>query len=100
MSREEAVDRMSQCNKIRIRSRGKTTKPRQVGCLDFNFLSDFENGAETAGGTSEPAEEGPSTLKPPSAFMETDRNLPESSSPGNSKNVEKKLLMESRGEEE
>ena len=36
--------------------------------------------------TTEPADEGTSTLEPPSAFMGTNRNLPESSSPRNSKN--------------
>ena len=36
-----------------------------------------------------------STLQPPSAFMEMKRNLPESSSPGNSKNNEQKILLES-----
>ena len=35
------------------------------------------------------------TLEPPSAFLGTNRNLPESSSPSNSKNAEQKLLMES-----
>ena len=38
-----------------------------VSSLDFNFLSDFESGADA--------------LEPPSAFMETNRNLPESGSP-------------------
>ena len=28
-----------------------------MSILDFNFLCDFENGTETAGGTTEPAEE-------------------------------------------
>ena len=51
--------------------------------LDFNFLSEFENGADALE-TTEPADEGTSTMEPPSAFMETSRNLPESSSPGNS----------------
>ena len=46
--------------------------------------------------TTEPADKGTSTLEPPSAFIETNRNLPENSSPSNSKNTEtKKLLMES-----
>ena len=43
----------------------------------------------------EPADEGTSTLESASAFMETNWNLQESSSPSNSKNAEKKLLMES-----
>ena len=67
----------------------------RMSSLDFNFLSNFENGAETVGGTTEPAEEGTSTLEPPSAFMEINGNLLEGSSPSNSKNVKKKLLMES-----
>ena len=65
-----------------------------VSSLDFIFLTDFENGADALE-TTEPADEGTSTLEPPSAFMETSRNLPESSSPGNSKDNEQRLLMES-----
>ena len=63
--------------------------------LDFNSLSDFENGADALEATIEPADEGTSTLEPPSAFMGTNWNLPESGSPSNSKNTEQKLLMES-----
>ena len=66
-----------------------------MSSMNFNFLSDFENDTDTLEATTEPAEEGTSTLEPPSAFMEMKRNLPESSSPSNSKNTEKKLLMES-----
>ena len=40
-------------------------------------------------GTTEPAEEGTSTLEPPSAFMEMNRNLLESSSSSDSKNEKK-----------
>ena len=65
-----------------------------VSSLDFNFLSDFENNADTLEAT-EPADEGTSTLEPPSAFTEMKRNLPESSSPGNSRNNEQRILMES-----
>ena len=65
-----------------------------VSSLDFNFLSDFEINADTLEAT-EPADEGTSTLEPPSAFTEMQRNLPESSSLGNSKNNEQRLLMES-----
>ena len=65
-----------------------------ISSLDFNFLSDFENNADTLE-AAEPADEGTSTLKPPSAFMEMKRNLPESSSPGNSKDNEQRILMES-----
>ena len=57
-----------------------------VSSLDFNLLSDFENNADTLEAT-EPANEGTSTLEPPSAFAEMKRNLPESSSPGNSKDI-------------
>ena len=53
--------------------------------LDFNFHSDFKSGADVFEATAEPADEGTSTLEPPSAFMETNRNLPESGSPSNSK---------------
>ena len=63
--------------------------------LDVNFLSDLKNGTDTLEGTTEPAEERTSTLEPPSAFMIMNRSLLESSSPSNSKNAEKKLLMES-----
>ena len=45
--------------------------------------------------TTESPNEGTSTLEPPSAFLEMNRNLPESSSPGNSKDNEQTLLMES-----
>ena len=65
-----------------------------ISGLDFNFLSDFENNADTLE-AAEPADEGSSTLEPPSAFMEMKRNLPESSSPENSKDNEQRLLMES-----
>ena len=66
-----------------------------MSSLDFNFLNDFENGTDTLEATTEPADEGTSTLKPQSAFMGTNRNLPESSSPSNSKSTEQKILMES-----
>ena len=66
-----------------------------ISSLDFNFLSDFENNADTLE-AAQPADEGSSTLEPPSAFMEMKRNLPEiSSSPGNSKDNEQRLLMDS-----
>ena len=60
----------------------------------FNLSSDFENNADALE-TTEPANEGTSTLEPPSAFVEMNRDLPESSSPGNSKDREQRLLMES-----
>ena len=63
--------------------------------LDFIFLSDFENGTDTLEGTTEPGDEGVFTLEPPSAFMEMNRNLLESSSPSSSKNAEKRILIES-----
>ena len=62
--------------------------------LDFNIFSDLENNADKLE-TTEPADEGISTLEPPSAFMEMKRNLPESSSPGNSRNNDQRILMES-----
>ena len=65
-----------------------------VSSLDFNIFSDLENNADTLE-TNEPADEGISTLEPPSAFMEMKWNLPESSSPGNSINNEQRILMES-----
>ena len=66
-----------------------------MSSLVFNFLSDFENGTDTLEATTEPADEGTSTLEPPLTFMEMNRSLPESSSPSNSKTAEKKLLMDS-----
>ena len=66
----------------------------RVSSLNFIFLSDFENGADALE-TTEPADEGTSTLEPQSAFLETSRNLPESGSPSNSKDTEQRLLMES-----
>ena len=65
-----------------------------MSSLDFNFLSDFENNADTLEAV-EPAEEGTPTLEPQSAYREKKWNLPESSSPGNSKDNEQRLLMES-----
>ena len=65
-----------------------------MSSLDFIFFSDFENDTDTLEATTEPADQGTSTLETPSAFMETNRNLPESSSPSSSNNMEKKLLME------
>ena len=62
--------------------------------LDFNIFSDLENNVDTLE-TTEPADEGISTLEPPSAFMEMKRNLPESSSPGNSRNNDQRIRMES-----
>ena len=54
-----------------------------VSSLEFNFLRCFESGADALE-TTEPADEGTSTLEPSSAFMETNRNLPESGSGSNS----------------
>ena len=66
-----------------------------MSSLDFNFLGNFENGTDTLEATTEPADEGTSTLEPLSAFMGTNRNLPESSSPSYTKNAEQKILTES-----
>ena len=65
-----------------------------VSSLNFNFLSDFENGVDTLE-TTEPADEGASTLEPPSAFVEKNRKLPENGSPSNSKDN----LLHQGGEE-
>ena len=65
-----------------------------ISSLDFNFLSDLENNADTLEAT-EPVDEGTSTLEPPSAFTEMKRNLPESSSPSNARNNQQRILMES-----
>ena len=61
----------------------------------LQFPQCFESGADALEATTEPADEGTSTLKPPSPFMETSRNLPESGSPSNSKDNEQRLLTES-----
>ena len=62
--------------------------------MDFNLLDEDER--DTVAGTTEPAEDEFSTLEPPSAFMHTNHNLPESSSPGKIRTiVTKKLLTES-----
>ena len=65
-----------------------------VTSLEFNFLSDFESGADALE-TTEQADEGNSTQEPPLAFMQTNRTLPESGSPSNSKDNEQRFLMES-----
>ena len=65
-----------------------------ISSLDFNFLSDFENNADALE-TTEPANEGTSTLEPPSVFVEMKRDLPESSSQGIYNDREQKLLLES-----
>ena len=43
-----------------------------MSSLVFNFLSDFENGTDTLEAMTELADEGTSTLEPPSAFMGTE----------------------------
>ena len=65
-----------------------------ISSLDFNFLGDFENNADTFE-AAETADEGTSTLEPPSVFTEMKRNMPERSSPVNSKDNEQRLLMDS-----
>ena len=65
-----------------------------VSSLDFNIFSDLENNADTLE-TTEPADEGISTLEPPLVFMELKHTLPESSSPGNSRNNGQRILIES-----
>ena len=102
MGREEAVERRNPCNKVTIKQANREDDKASTGgisSLDFNFLSDFENNADTLE-AAEPADKGTSTLEPPSAFMEMKRNLPKSSSPGNSKGNEQRLLWNHRGEEE
>ena len=94
MGREEAVERRNPGNDQADREDDKASTGG-IYSLDFNFLSDFENNADMLE-AAEPADEGTSTLEPPSAFMEMKRNLPESSSPGNSKDNEQRLLMESQ----
>ena len=67
-----------------------------ISSLDFNFLGEFENNSDALEAT-DPANEGTSTVEPPSAFVEMNRDLPESSSPGNYKDSDQRLLKESPG---
>ena len=61
-----------------------------VSSLDFeNFLSDFENGMAALELTTEPADEGTSTLEPPWAFMRMNNS-------SNSKDAEQKLSTETK----
>ena len=91
MGRDEAVDRKNPCKRIPIKLRRKTIKHRQE---DYPaWISIFSVTLKTT--QTEPANKGTSTLEPPSAFAEMKRNLLESSSPGNSKDNEQRLLMES-----
>ena len=64
-----------------------------LSSLDFNFLDDYEVGAEMLDGTTEPAEDGTSTLEPPSAFMNPSCDLRGSSSPGKFKITEMKIFF-------
>ena len=66
----------------------------EISSLDFNLFSDFEYNADALE-TTEPANEGTSTLEPQSTFAEKKGNLLESSSSGNSKDNEQRILMES-----
>ena len=95
MGREEAVNRKSLCKRIPIKQRRRTIKASTGGItsLDFNLFSDIENNADAVE-TTEPENEGTSTLEPPSAFAEMKRNLLESSSPGNSKDNEQRRRIE------
>ena len=65
-----------------------------ISSLNFNLFGDFENNADALE-TTEPANKGTSTLEPSSVFVEMKRKLPESISPGNSKDNEQGLLVES-----
>ena len=67
--------------------------------LDFNYLSDFENNADTLE-AAEPADEGTSTLEPPSAFMEMKRNLRGAALRAIQKITNKDSSWNHRGEEE
>ena len=46
-------------------------------------------------GKTEPAEDGTSTLEPPSSFMNLGRDLSESSFPGKVRDTEMRLIMDS-----
>ena len=66
-----------------------------VSSLDFNFLSDFENNADTLEAT-EPADEGASTLEPPSAFYRNETEFAGDQLSGQfEKKNEQKILKES-----
>ena len=77
---------------------GEDDDKASLGCassLDSIFLDEDEIGTETLTGTTERAEDEPSNLDSPSAFMNLSHNLPESSSPGKTKATASKFLMES-----
>ena len=63
-----------------------------MSSLDFN---DLENGTDMLAGTTEPPNEGISTLEPPSALMEMNRKLLESNFSSNSENNQKRLFRKS-----
>ena len=75
MGREEADDRRSLSKRIPIKQRRRTIKASTGGMssLDFNLFSDFENITDALE-TTEPGNEGTSTLEPPSVFAELKRN--------------------------
>ena len=78
---------LSQCGE-------STMKDFKPSPMNHGKGSVFENNADALE-TTEPANESYSTLELPSVFAEMKRDLPESSSPGNSKDNEQKVLMES-----
>ena len=92
--RVETVRLKNPCNKIKLV--GRTTGHRQeehpawisISSVILRIMQDTLE-------TTEPADEGISTLEPPSAFEEMKRNLPESSSPGNTRNNDQRILVES-----
>ena len=87
--REKTVNRKRRWKRLTKASTGG------LSSLDFNFLDDYEVGAEMLDGTTEPAEDGTSMLEPPSAFMNPSCDLRGSSSPGKFKTTERKFLFES-----
>ena len=69
------------------------SKPMRVNTKEPVELEPMKKIDEIRRFSNKLAEEGTSTLEPQSAFKETNRNLPGSSSPSNSKNTETKKIQ-------
>ena len=95
MGREEAGDRKSLCKRIPIKQRMRMIKHRQEEYPAWISIYSVTLKTTHTRWKRLKVNEGTSTLEPPSAFAEMKRNLPESSSPGNSKDNEQRLLVES-----
>ena len=95
MGREEAVDRKSLCKRIPIKQRRRMIKHRQEEYPAWISIYSVTLKTTQTRWKRLKVNEGTLTLEPPSAFAEMKRNVPESSSPGSSKDNEQRLLVES-----